>query len=125
MPIHQLAALAHRFAAGVQRHADAEQQRLYLLVTKPILERLDIMAVDVSKAEADFETFVTDLTTKLADARATVDELQALKLADAAAQAKVDALDAKFGAVEAMVKPVVPSPDVPPVVPVPVVPPTV
>lgn len=127
MIFHQLAALFSSLTAEIQRHADTAEQRMHLLIVQPILTELHIMAVDVSKLTADFATFRGDLTTTLADARAKMDELQALKVSDTDAQAKIDALDKSLGDLETQVKPpatpVTPtSVEVPPVVPTPIVP---
>lgn len=122
MIFHQLAALLSSLTAEMQHRADAAEQRMHLLIVQPILERLNSMSVDVSKLVADFATFRGDLTTTLADARAKMDGLQALKLSDADAQAKIDALDKSLGDLEAQVMPpatpVTTAPvEVPPVVP--------
>jgi len=127
MIFHQLAALFSSLTAEIQRQADAAEQRMHLLIVQPILTELHIMAVDVSKLTADFSAFRTDLTTTLADARAKMDELLALKVSDADAQTAINALDASLGDLEAQVKPPA-SPvtsvpvEVPPVVPTPAVP---
>lgn len=121
MIFHQLAALFSSLTAEMQRRADTAEQRMHLLIVKPILERLIPMSVDVSKLSSDFSAFRDVLTTTLADARAKMDELQALKVSDADAQAKIDALDKSLGDLEAQVKPpATPVPVEVPVVPAPV-----
>lgn len=114
MLFSELALAARAFAAWAQTRADAEAAALSQLIVQPILERLIPMTVDVSKLAADFATFRGDLTATLADARAKMDELQALKLSDADAQAKIDALDASLGDLEAQVKPATSTTDAPP-----------
>ena len=108
MLFHELALAASRIAAWAHARADAAAAAEHRRIVSPILERLIPMTVDVSKLVADFATFRGDLTTTLADAHAKMDELQALKLSDADAQAKIDALDASLGELETQVKPAAP-----------------
>ncbi len=57
-----LAALATRFVAELQRHADAEQQRLHLLVTQPILRKINAMSEHLNSVVADLGAKVDALT---------------------------------------------------------------
>lgn len=109
-----LAALATRFVAELQRHADAEQQRLHLLVTQPILRKINAMSEHLNSVVADLSAKVDALTAAgdamkervIAQNTSTLAELADLRakivaLDTAGAEATLVALTAKVEAATA------------------------
>ncbi len=94
MIFSQLAALMTRFVAELQRHADAEQQRLHLLVVKPILKELHTMSEHLNSVIADLSAKVDANTVAEAAMRERVIAQNTSTLAELAdLRAKIVALD--------------------------------
>ncbi len=89
-----LAALATRFVAELQRHADAEQQRLHLLVTQPILRKINAMSEHFNSVIAELGAKVDALTAAAAAMKERVISQNTSTLAELAdLRAQIVALD--------------------------------